>query len=384
MAKFEPIPGSTIFNALHDENCIVMACNTRIVPGTVHGILRAAKDMDAAVILELARSECDLSGGYTGLTPKDYAEKTMKISKEVGHDIWALHADHIGIKKGDTEDIQATKELVKAQIEAGFTTYAIDASHLFDFEAADPAGELAPNIEATTTMAEFITQNMGENEFGLEVEVGEIGRKNDDGLILTTPEQAVAFITALTEAGVKPHLIAIANGSTHGNIYDKDGKLKAQVSIDIEQTKAIAKALKDKGFTVKIAQHGITGTPREFIKSEFPHGDLLKGNVGTFWQNIVFEILKVYEPELWEDMKNWTLETFKEQAEKKGLKTEEQIIGTFGKKSIKQFYDKIYSLRSGTVAAIEARAYAEALMFFEAFNARGTAGKVREWMKKHR
>ena len=382
MAEFRPLSGSTLFNALHDEQCIIMACNTRIVPGVVKGILRAAKDMDAAVILELARSECDLSGGYTGLTPKDYAEKTMKIAKEVGHDIWSLHADHIGIKKGDTEDLEKTKELVKAQIDAGFTSYAIDASHLFDFNGSDKRAELEPNIKATIALAEFITQQMP-TDFGLEVEVGEIGRKNETGLVLTTPEEAVTFITALTEAGITPHLLAIANGSSHGNIYDKDGKAIAQVSIDIPQTKAIAKALKDSGSTVKIAQHGITGTPREFIRTMFPHGDLLKGNVGTYWQNVFYEVIKVYEPALYKEIVDWTRETHKEQAAKKGLKSEEQIFGTFGKKATKQFFDRIYSLRTGTVQAIESLAYSEALIFFEAFNARGTAGKVREWMKKN-
>ena len=51
-----------------------MAANTRITT-VAEGIFKAAKDTDSAVFMELARSECDLKGGYTGLTPKDFSEK---------------------------------------------------------------------------------------------------------------------------------------------------------------------------------------------------------------------------------------------------------------------------------------------------------------------
>ena len=57
MPDYEPLPGNVMYDSLKNEKCIIMACNTRVVPGIVKGILRAAKDMDAAIILELARSE---------------------------------------------------------------------------------------------------------------------------------------------------------------------------------------------------------------------------------------------------------------------------------------------------------------------------------------
>ena len=60
-----------------------------------------------------------------------------------------------------------------------------------------------------------------------------------------------------------------------------------------------------------IAQHGITGTPRDLINLHFPKGDIIKGNVGTFWQDVVFDILKVYEPALYRDIQNWTLNKYR-------------------------------------------------------------------------
>ncbi len=382
MSDYKPIPGSKMFDALANEKCIVMTCNTRITKGVARGIFRAAKDTDSPVMFELAKSECDLKGGYTGLTPADFSRNINEAAREVGYDIWALHADHIGVKKGDAQEMKNVKELVQAQIDAGYTSFAIDASHLFNFEGKDVEEQLMPNIKATIELARFIKENMKGKEFGLEVEVGEIGWKNRDGVILTTPEEAVEFIRSLKEEGIVPHLLAISNGSAHGNAYDKDGNLIEQVSIDIPRTKEIVSELKKNDLKVKIAQHGITGTPRDLIYLKFPHGDILKGNVGTFWQNLVFNIIKVYDPVLYADMYGWILKEYKEKAESKGLKNPEQIFGTFGKFSIKQFFERIYSMDSAMEDVIEAMTYAEALVFFRAFKAEGKGAIVRKFMNR--
>ena len=116
MADYEPIPGSKIFNALNNTEAIVMAVNPRMTVGVVKGIFRAAKEVDTALIFELAKSESDLKGGYTGLTPADHSRIVKAAAKEVGFDIWALHADHTTVKKGTEEEIQSTKKLIDAQI----------------------------------------------------------------------------------------------------------------------------------------------------------------------------------------------------------------------------------------------------------------------------
>ena len=73
------------------------------------------------------------------------------------------------------------------QVAAGFTSFAIDASHLFNFEGKNVREELDENIRVTTDLARHIKNRMKGKEFGLEVEVGEIGRKDTGGLILTKP-----------------------------------------------------------------------------------------------------------------------------------------------------------------------------------------------------
>lgn len=368
----KPISGKKIYSNLKDQECIVMACNVRVTKGVAKGIFRAAKEKDAAVVFEIAKSESNLEGGYTGMTPEDYKNNILEGNSEIKHDIWALHADHIGVKEGTTEELDEVKKLIKAQIEAGFTSYAIDASHLFNFEGGNLREELQGNIEATTELARFIKENK-KDSFGLEVEVGEIGKKDEDGRVLTTPEEAVTFISALKENDVEPDLLAIANGSAHGNTFDADGNIIEQVSIDIPQTIAVGKALQEAGLNVGIAQHGITGTPLEIIKDKFPKQYLKKGNVGTHWLNLVWEIFESRRPEFYKKIYDWTLDNYAD-PDKKDI----EIFGKNSKHAIKEFYDEVYNMNEECEKAVEEKAYSEAIKFFDAFNAEGTASKVRE------
>ena len=372
-----PLAGSAILRGLAGRKTIVMAANVRIAT-VAEGIFRAAKDTDSAVFMELARSECDLKGGYTGMTPQIFSEKMQAAALTTGFDIWALHADHITIKKGDVAEIDSTKQLIDAQVAAGYTSFAIDASHLFDFAGKDVRGELAENIRVTTELAKHISSRMKGREFGLEVEVGEIGRKDTGGMILTKPEEAVGFIRALNENGVFPDVLAIANGSSHGHTYDANGNVVAQLSIDIPQTRAIAQALRDNHLAVGIAQHGITGTPRELINLHFPKGDIIKGNVGTFWQDVVFDIFRVYEPGLYQSIQDWTLEKYRPL---NPGKKDNQIFDGNCKMAIKEFFKEIYAVPEETNQAIRARAYAESLVFFRAFSSYGTASLIRNSIK---
>jgi fructose-bisphosphate aldolase class II len=374
---YGPIAGSTIFQGISGQKTIIMAANARIAT-VARGIFKAAKETDSAVFMELARSECDLKGGYTGLTPKDFSAKMREAASAEQFDVWALHADHITIKTGETAEIESTKQLIDAQIQAGYTSFAIDASHLFNFEGKSVRQELEKNITVTSELARYIRTHMKGREFGLEVEVGEIGRKDGQGMILTKPEEAVEFIKALQDNGVYPQVLAIANGSTHGHVYDEKGNVVEQLSIDIPQTKAVAKALRENKLPVGIAQHGITGTPRDLINQHFPKGDIIKGNVGTFWQDVVFSTLKVYEPALYRDIQEWTLEKYRPA---NPGKKDSQIFDGNCKFAIKEFFREIYSVEEDTEKAIQAMAYAESLVFFKAFSSYGSASRVRKTLK---
>jgi len=367
-----------MFRSLKDQGTIIMAANVRMTRGVALGIFRAAQDLDAPVIFEIARSESDQNGGYTGMKPADYAKHIQNAANEVNYDIWALHADHITVKNGTPEDIAKTKELIDLQIDSGFTSFAIDASHLFNFKGGNLREELALNIDATTELARHIKDKMGSRQFGLEVEVGEIGKEDVNGKVVTTPEEAVTFIQALNENGIQPDVLAIANGTIHGNVYDDKGNSIEQVGIDLEQTRRVAAALRDMGSNVRIAQHGITGTPRELINTMFPKGDIIKGNVATFWQNIVIDTVKIYDPDFYKEIWDWTIKTY---ASKSPGKPEKIIFGKNVKNAFGQFHTRFQNLDFETVDTIESIAYAEARTFFRSFSATAKACIVREAME---
>ena len=77
-----PIQGKQIFDAIRDKNTIVMAANTRITLVT-EGIFQAAKEARSLVMIELAKSESDLTGGYTGLKPSELSRRTLKVAEKV-------------------------------------------------------------------------------------------------------------------------------------------------------------------------------------------------------------------------------------------------------------------------------------------------------------
>jgi fructose-bisphosphate aldolase, class II len=362
----KPVPGKLMFEALKDERCIVMAANIRIA-ASARGIMMAAKELDAAVMFEIAKSEIK----YTGQPPKAFVDNIVKCAKDVGFSQpYVIHGDHIGVKSPDAKDVDSAASLIKDEIAAGFTSFAIDASHNFDLNAHTVSEQLKDNIEITTRLCGLIPKGAS-----LEVEVGEVGRTDPKTgeKAITTVEEAVTYIKAINGNGYMPDLLATNNGTSHGNIYDKAGN-PIPKSINVERTGEISRAIKP--FGVKIAQHGITGTPFEYMPRLIDAG-IAKGNVGTNWQNIALSAMPVG---LVKRMEEWTLkcdESAKMRAKKPGIKDAE-LIGKNVKNAIVQFKGEIDALGGDDLRRIDEATKKGALEFFAAFNAKGSAGKVRK------
>jgi fructose-bisphosphate aldolase class II len=365
MTDYKPMWGKPFYEKIHPTNSIIMACNTRIGKGVVKGILQAAKDTDSPIIFELAKSESDLQGGYTGLTPAKYGKFVAEVAAEVQYSNYIIHGDHI--KVGKPEDIPGVKELISAQIEAGYTSFAIDASFLYDESGTNDKEHLSGNINATSEVTHFIEEKLGHKNFGLEVEVGEIGKKDPKtGLVMTTVGEATTFIESLKDHDVHPHFLAIANGSVHGFQYDAHGNPIRQEGIDIQLTSDIGHAIKP--FGVKIAQHGITGTPLDIIAKKFPKDVIGKGNVGTNWMTVAWDVLKIFEPELFETIFKWTNDNY----QKSGIPINETFL-KYSKLAILEHFDELYAVNEATEHALASAAYTSALMFLKAFNSYGQA-----------
>ncbi len=329
-AKALLVSSDPIFRALREHKVIIMACNTRI-KHVIPGIMRAAEDLDAIVAFELAKSEGNLKGGYTGMDPyiffdtlMDYAERT-KFTKP-----FFIHGDHVTTKSKDPEIIADSRALIKAELDAGYTSIAIDASF----------NQIPDNIIVTTTLGKDVMAAGA----GLEVEVGEIKSVGYEGEI-TTVEEGVDFISGLEAGGVRPNLLAVNNGSKHGNYLPGE-----EVHIDLKRTGEVYNAIKKWG--VNIAQHGITGTPLELV-GQFADYGIRKGNVGTNWQNIAHQGLPA---DLMQAMRDWA------KKENKDIKF-----------ATKQFYKEIDNIPEASKKKIEQTAYDSAIAFITAFRAKGTA-----------
>ncbi len=341
------VNGAKVWEALQDKTGIIMACNTRN-PLPVPGILKAAEELDAVVAFELSKREIyltNIEGLYpegdhslSGMTPQSYADIVAEYAKDYPNAMYFLHGDHIQVKSISTQQIYEAQDLIALEIESGHTSFGIDPSFV----------SIPENAAILITLARPVV----EGGFGLEAELGEITTAKG----YTTVEEAVEYIKRLNDGGVDPHLLAINNGSKHGN-YDPGEKVK----VATDRTKEIYEATGK-----RIAQHGITGTPMDQI-AEFAEAGVLKGNVGTAWQNILLNNL----PGLEDRYKKWAAEKQKAMGlEKLGMEYANAI-----------FFEETMNLPDEDKERVTDAAYKRAKELFQAFRSDGTASTVREYIK---
>jgi hypothetical protein len=124
------VSGKVIDRALQAKGkAMTMAANGRN-NFIIRGALLAAQRANAALIIEIARSE----GGAEAYCPVNYwniAHQVDQAMNEMGITVpVAIHADHYGIKK--ESDLDFAKVEIPTIFEAGITSIAIDASHMPD------------------------------------------------------------------------------------------------------------------------------------------------------------------------------------------------------------------------------------------------------------
>ncbi|OQY14121.1 MAG: ketose-bisphosphate aldolase [Desulfobacteraceae bacterium 4572_187] len=234
---------------------IAMAANGRN-SFVIRGVLQAAQRANAAIIIEIARSE----GGanpYCAVNYWNISRQVDALCNELGITIpVAIHADHYGIKK--EQDINPAKIEIPTLFEAGMTSIAIDASHLPDDK------NLLANLELNPYVPEWA---------GLETEVGEI--KGKEGL--STVEEALFLIQGLNANDISPDWIALNNGTTHGIEESGQG---IQVALTAEIHQALAK------YKISGAQHGTSGNNSDRLREIAANTRTTKANVATALQMI--------------------------------------------------------------------------------------------------
>ncbi len=222
----------------------------------IYGTLRAAQQANAAIIIEIAKSEGG-ANAYCAVGFWNLARMVDEACNQMGITIpVAVHADHYGIK--NEADIEMAKTEIPTLFEAGVTSIAIDASHLPDAE------NLLANLYLNSLIPAWA---------GYETEVGEI--KGKEGL--STIEEALFLIQGLNANSIFPDWIALNNGTTHGIEASDAG-------IQVDLTDRIHEALAP--YHVSGAQHGTSGNSSERLKEIVSKTRTTKANVATALQMI--------------------------------------------------------------------------------------------------
>ncbi len=250
------VSGKVIDRALIGKgNAMTMAANGRNI-FVIVGVLRAAQRADAALIVEIARSEGG-ANAYCAVNFWNIARQVDALCNEMEITVpVAIHADHYGIK--NPGDIEPAKIEIPSLFDAGITSIAIDASHMPDDE----------NLLANLELNKFVP-----NWAGLETEVGEI--KGNQGL--STVDDASFLIKGLNAHEISADWIALNNGSTHGIEASDQG-------IQIELTSEIHESLEP--YRVSGAQHGTSGNNSDRLRDIAGKTRTTKANVATALQMV--------------------------------------------------------------------------------------------------
>lgn len=236
-------------------SCMTIAANGRS-SFVIKGALAAAQRANAAIIIEIARSEGG-TNAYCPVSLWNIARQTDAFMNELGITIpVAIHADHFGIKK--PEDIEPAKTEIESLFDAGITSIAVDASHMTDDQ------NLLANLELSPYIPDWA---------GLETEVGEIKGKSG----LSTDEEALFLIKGLNAHNIFPNWIALNNGTTHG--IEESG-----TGINVELTAQIHDELSR--YKISGAQHGTSGNNSDRLREIAAKTRTTKANVATALQMI--------------------------------------------------------------------------------------------------
>ncbi|MCF6289979.1 MAG: class II fructose-bisphosphate aldolase [Desulfobacterales bacterium] len=237
--------GKAMTMAANGRNCLV-----------IRGALMAAQRANAAMIIEIARSEGG-ADAYCAVNYWNIARIVDSFCNELGITVpVAIHADHYGIKKPG--DVDFAQQEIPTLFDAGITSIAVDASHMPD------ADNLAANIALNPYIPKWA---------GLETEVGEI--KGSQGL--SSVEEALFLIQGLNAHDIFPDWIALNNGTTHGIEASDQG-------IQVDLTAEIHARLVP--YQVSGAQHGTSGNSSERLRQIAAQTRTTKANVATALQMI--------------------------------------------------------------------------------------------------
>ena len=159
-------------------------------------------------LIEATCNQVNQFGGYTGLTPADFARNVRRIAEEneLPFENIILGGDHLGPSVWQDESAEVAmgkaEELIRDYVEAGFVKIHLDCSmRLGD----DPEGAVEVEVSANRTarLAQVAEKTGHKNlryVIGTEVPIPGGAREHEEGVSVTKVEDARQTIEATREA----------------------------------------------------------------------------------------------------------------------------------------------------------------------------------------
>jgi fructose-bisphosphate aldolase, class II len=231
------VTSNTLYEKAKKGGYAVGAFNVS-TPEAIRGILAAATELNAPVVIETSEGEMNYMGA------KVVADIVRDLAEKLPIPV-AIHLDH-----------GQSLETVKAVIDAGYTSVHIDASALSYDE----------NLALTKSVVEYAH----DNGITVEGELGHVGGASEvhdesaeiEKSTYTDPEKAVEFVR---ETGID--VLASSIGNIHG-IYENEPVL------DFDRLESLG------SIGISLSLHGGSGIPEEQVKRAIGLG-INKINVNT-------------------------------------------------------------------------------------------------------
>lgn len=242
----------TLLSIAQKENFAVGAFNVNDME-IVQGIVSAAKELNAPVILQISRGAREYANPL-------YLKKLIEAAEEETKLPIAMHLDH-----------GPSVEMCKAAVDEGYTSVMIDGSH----------EEFEKNIEMTREVVEYahakgvsVEAELGQL-IGSQFDAGEGG--NEGNGIYTDPDEAREFVEK-----TNCDSLAVAIGSSHGAY-----KFKGDPRIDLERLKKIREKL-----SIPLVLHAASSVLSEYVDECNAYGGKIEGSKG-FPEEKVHEAVKI-------------------------------------------------------------------------------------------
>lgn len=233
---------------------------------------------------------------------------------------YTVHGDHNQITAVKVEQYvtldengkkAALREVLDRQnrlLDEGALSIALDLSTLTLLKEKDVKERLKHVINTCAEALGALYKKCAELgiEISIEGEVGDIGKE------ISTVEEAVTYYAELAER-LKDiseeeqilDLIALQLGTSHGYDFDDNDRVipYTGVTIDLKRAREVVDAFWKMGLNIRVALHGFSGTPVEFVPDFLDKG-IGKVNINTDWQAIEWKVLEAWYPALYKKLFN--------------------------------------------------------------------------------